>query len=36
MTLSFDPHTGLAIVPRSSTKRLGNMIGAKEPQELSA
>jgi hypothetical protein len=36
MTLSFDPHTGLAIVPISSTKRPGNMMGATEPQELSA
>lgn len=36
MTLNFDPHTGLAIVPISSTKQQGNMIGVTEPQELSA
>jgi hypothetical protein len=36
MTLSFDPHTGLSIVPMRSAKREGNMIGRPERQELSA
>jgi len=36
MTLSFDPHKGLAVVPLRSTKRQGNAIGVTEAQELSA
>jgi hypothetical protein len=35
MTLSFDAHTGLAIVPISSTRRQGNMLGVTERQEVS-
>jgi hypothetical protein len=36
MTLSFDPHTGLAIVPIRSTKRRDNRMAVTEPQELCA
>lgn len=36
MTLTFDSHKGLAVVPLRSTERHGNVIGATEAQELSA
>jgi len=36
MTLRFDPHEGLRVVPLSSPAPYGNVIGATEAQELSA
>ena len=36
MTLSFDPHKGLAVVPLRSTEPHGNVIGTTEAQERRA
>jgi hypothetical protein len=36
MTVRFDPHKGLAIVPLTNTETHRNVIGATEAQALSA